>query len=412
MATLCEHIAAAGATYRSMPRFKGSVWLIAPVTAALMALIVLVHVAVELAGGSQDGWTLARFGANLALATRGSEPWRLITSMFLHAGWLHLLVNMYTLFIMGRFVEQLYGSRRFWIIYVLAGVVGSAASAYLGGPQRLSVGASGAIFGLLGAGLVGMIRLRGHVPEAWRKQVATNLLVVIALNFYIGYAIPRVDNSAHMGGLVGGVLVGLLLIRARAGQGGGTAASVAGRRLLTPLALTLAAVTILSGAMAALSTSRGLLERLPRAQMNQGGLSVTAPAHWMNMGEKELVLQDVLLDWSPTLHFEVLDKAADLDLVEYAAAYSREKAARLASIKQVRRARVHGSPTSSGAGLARATVRAEAEEGVFHQVHLFRRVGQLVIIGILRLPAQRVEAYSDVLDQVQRSMTYRRSGTM
>ena len=411
-AALCQHIAAAGATYRSMPRFGGRVWQIAPVTFALMVIIALVHGAVELAGGSQDGWTLARFGANLALATRGAEPWRLVTSMFLHAGWLHLLVNLYTLFILGRFVEQLYGSRRFWVIYLLAGVVGSAASAYLGGPQRLSVGASGAIFGLLGAGLVGMIRLRGHVPEAWRKQVATNLLVVIALNFYIGWTIPRVDNSAHMGGLVGGVLVGLLLIRARAGEGVGTAAALAGRRLLTPLALILAAVTLLCGVLAALSTSRGLVERLPRAEMSQGGLSVTVPGHWFNLNEEVLVLQDPLLEWSPTLHFEVEISTGELDMLAHARKHAEEKAAKLATIKDVSRARMKGAPTSSGAHMARAVVRVEALGRVFHQVHLFRRAEGLVITAMLRLPEGRLQAYAGVLDQIQRSMTYRRSGTM
>ena len=375
---LCVHIAAAGATYRSMPKFSGRLWQLAPVTTALMGIIVLVHAAVELAGGSQDGWTLTRFGANLALATRGGEPWRLVTSMFLHAGHLHLAVNLYTLFVLGRFVEQLYGSRRFWVLYLAAGVAGSAASAYLGGDQRLSVGASGAIFGLLGGALVGMIQLRGHVPEAWRKQVFTNLLVVVGLNFYIGYAIPRVDNSAHMGGLAGGVLVGLILIRARAGVGLGSMAASVGRRGLTPLALTLAALTLLCGVMAAWSTSRATMDRLPRVEVSQGGLSAKVPRYWVRVPDKDaLVMNDPLFqEIGPTFFLEVRD--APDEVLELAST--------------IKRLEYQGQPYDS--------------------VLLRRRSGRYVLTAILRLQPGHVEAYRGVLDDIQRSMAYRKSSTM
>ena len=413
MEALCEHISAAGATYRSMPSFKGRVWQLAPVTTALMGIIVLVHLAVELAGGSQDGWTLTRFGANFAVATKGAEPWRLVTSMFLHAGHLHLLVNLYTLFILGRFVEQLYGSRRFWVLYLVAGVVGSAASAYLGGDQRLSVGASGAIFGLLGGALVGMIRLRGHVPEAWRKQVATNLLIVIALNFYIGYTIPRVDNSAHLGGLAGGVLVGLILIRARAGLGAGTVGASLGRRVLTPLALLLVAVTLLCGVMAGLTTPRGLMDRLPRVEASQGGLSVTVPGHWINLPEQDvLMLQDPLLDITPTLQFEVVGLAPGVDLLAHAQARTAVIAGQLAAIKEVQRAQVHGQAETQGEHGVRTVLRVEAQGRFFLQVHLFRRSGELVLTAIVRLPSAQVEAYQGVMAQIQRSMAYGKSSKM
>ncbi len=405
MEALCGHAAAAAGTYRGMPRFRGRVWQLAPVTTALMAIIVLVHLGIELVGNSQDGWTLTRFGANLALATRGAEPWRLVTSMFLHAGWLHLAVNLYTLFVLGRFVEQLFGSRRFWVLYLVAGVIGSAASAYLGGDQRLSVGASGAIFGLLGGALVGMLRLRGHVPEAWRRQVTYNLLIVIALNVYIGYTVPRVDNSAHMGGLVGGVLMGLMLIRARAGQGRGWAG-------LTPAALTLAAVTLLCGAMAAHSSSGALLKSLPQKQHNRGGLGVTVPGHWFSLEEDALLLQDPLLEISPTLQFEVVGLPEDQDLGLLAADRTRSFANRLGELKEVQGVKAVGPPWRVGPALHRSELRVRALDRVFRQVHLFRRQGGLAVIALVRLPDNRVKDYEEVLAEIARSMVYRIGGTM
>lgn len=181
------------------------------VTQALLVFLGLVF-ALEMAwGGAGSTAVLARMGAMTRQRLFAGEWWRLMSSSVLHGGLLHVSLNGYVLWILGRGTEQLFGSARFLILYVasaLAGALGSAV--FLGG---LSVGASGAIWGLLGAQAVLAFRARGYVPELVRpllkKAAATNLALNVVVSF-----VPHVDWAAHFtGGACGALLVssGLLL---------------------------------------------------------------------------------------------------------------------------------------------------------------------------------------------------------
>lgn len=137
------------------------------------------------------------------------EPWRMVTSMFLHSTgfFLHILLNMYTLFIFGQVLETLLGRGRFLSLYLISGFGGSVAVMYLAGSQTGVVGASGAIFGLLGAFLVIQRKLGGD---------STQLLVLLGINLVIGF-LPGMSISwqAHVGGLVTGVVIGLIFANTR-----------------------------------------------------------------------------------------------------------------------------------------------------------------------------------------------------
>lgn len=139
----------------------------------------------------------------------GYEPWRMITTIFVHStGFiLHIGLNMYTLWIFGRLLESLLGRLRFLALYLIAGFGGSVAVMYLGDLQGGVVGASGAIFGLMGAFLVIQRRLGGD---------STQLLILVGINLVIGF-LPGMNVSwqAHVGGLVTGVVLGVVFVRWR-----------------------------------------------------------------------------------------------------------------------------------------------------------------------------------------------------
>ncbi|HEY8187253.1 MAG TPA: rhomboid family intramembrane serine protease [Pyrinomonadaceae bacterium] len=183
---------------------------------------------------------LIPFGAkvNYYIQTK-HEWWRLVTPMFLHVNLLHLIVNMYSLWIVGPYVEKLYGSAKFVVFWVLTGVGGLVAS-YLTVRPSLAVGpiarfifkatdlpsagASGALFGLVGVLFVFGIRFRHELPEGFRRAFGTGLLPMIMLNLFIGY-VGRgfIDNAAHLGGMVSGALLALFVDYRRPGERSGIA---------------------------------------------------------------------------------------------------------------------------------------------------------------------------------------------
>jgi rhomboid protease GluP len=128
--------------------------------------------------------------------------------MFLHIGLMHLFFNSYALFAFGIEVERLYGSPRFLVIYLLAGLWGSLISFAFG--PNLSAGASGAIFGLLGV-MLAFFRRHREIFGEWGRQRLLNLLGVAVLNLVLGFTVPGIDNLAHLGGLLSGAALGWLL---------------------------------------------------------------------------------------------------------------------------------------------------------------------------------------------------------
>lgn len=151
-------------------------------------------------------YTALRLGANFAPLLRAGELWRLVAYMFLHASLIHLLVNMYSLYILGSSIENFLGRWKFIIIYLVSGICGGLLSAATGS-NTISVGASGAIFGLAGALLYFGYHYRTYLGEAIKRQI----IPVIIINLIIGYLVAGIDNFGHIGGLIGGILCTMAL---------------------------------------------------------------------------------------------------------------------------------------------------------------------------------------------------------
>ena len=130
--------------------------------------------------------------------------------MFIHVGILHLALNLWALFQLGYMFEAMFGSFRFIVTYIVSGLIASAASAYFLDPHGLSAGASGAIFGILGALIFSIRRSPMWKHEPWARGLTKQLFGWAALNFVIGFSFPAIDNYAHGGGFVAGLLLGFL----------------------------------------------------------------------------------------------------------------------------------------------------------------------------------------------------------
>lgn len=179
---------------------------------AILATIVVIYVLSSLLSGSL---TQPRLGALILLGAKenrlidAGQYWRLITATFLHANLIHIFFNSYALFALGPESERIYGTGRFLALYFIAGLGGSVAS-YLFSPAP-SVGASGAIFGLIGGLGVFFYLSRRALGEFARAQVQS-MAAIAMINLFIGFASPGViDNWGHMGGLVAGAAVGAAL---------------------------------------------------------------------------------------------------------------------------------------------------------------------------------------------------------
>ena len=171
----------------------------------LLALNIAIYLIPEVLGLTP---LVLALGAKDNAAIRGGEFYRFLTAMFLHGGLTHLFFNSFALYSLGLEVERLFGSLRFLAIYFIAGFGGGLAS-YALSPND-SVGASGAIFGLVGALAAFFYLGRGMFGEMSRQQIG-NLIFITLINLGIGLSTPRIDNYAHMGGLAAGAIVGLLL---------------------------------------------------------------------------------------------------------------------------------------------------------------------------------------------------------
>ena len=155
---------------------------------------------------------LVTWGANFGPLTLNGQPWRLLTAAFLHAGALHLLVNVLVLWQIGPLVERLYGNFAFAVLYLIAGIWGSLASVCMH-PMSVAVGASGAIFGLYGALGALLLRHRHAVPRLVLLRYRGVTISFVAINVLFGFSDPQIDVAAHMGGLLSGFVLGLLLTR-------------------------------------------------------------------------------------------------------------------------------------------------------------------------------------------------------
>lgn len=155
--------------------------------------------------GVGRGEVLVRLGAMVPILVVDGQYWRLVSAIFLHANLVHLLLNAVGLSIFGNLVESVLGSGRMLAVYLVSGFVASAVSFAFGSVGTIAVGASGAIFGLLGTWLAYNLRRSGLSLARSNVQGA---LLLIGLNLAIGFTVPGIDNLAHVGGLVAGILGG------------------------------------------------------------------------------------------------------------------------------------------------------------------------------------------------------------
>ena len=206
--------------YKQLRRFEGISWVTWAIALVTLVLWCLTAYQVALAAGShtlrdflgnvfsnsENADVLVAYGAKYNEAILAGQYWRFVTPVFLHATILHLGLNLLNLIVVGVFVERIFGHLRFLLIYLVTGVISVIASFYFA-PQEVSVGASGAIFGLVGAYSIFVFIHRrafrhGGIPALiW-------LVFIIGLNLGIGLIIPNVDNYAHVGGFVSGCILG------------------------------------------------------------------------------------------------------------------------------------------------------------------------------------------------------------
>jgi len=182
----------------------------AGVTLVLVALNLAIYAALAFKSGrlwSLDTSLLLAAGGNEGAHTLAGEPWRLMSALFLHGGVLHVGLNMLALYQVGQLVERMFGHWRYLVIYLGAGVMGGVASLWWR-QDVVSIGASGAIFGLFGAMLVYLLVHRRVIHAEVFRSLRKTTLGLIGYSLLIGFAIPGVDNAAHVGGLVGGLLLG------------------------------------------------------------------------------------------------------------------------------------------------------------------------------------------------------------
>ena len=181
-------------------------------THVIVGINVAVFIGMALSGASLLSPTreqLLRWGANWGPLSLGTQPWRMLTSNYVHIGIIHILFNMWCLWNLGRLAERVLGRMNYVILYTFCGLAGSLASLWWH-PLSIGAGASGAIFGLAGAAIA--VFYLGHLPISKEAISGTmrSLLLFVGYNLFFGLT-PGIDNSAHIGGLVAGLAMGAAL---------------------------------------------------------------------------------------------------------------------------------------------------------------------------------------------------------
>jgi membrane associated rhomboid family serine protease len=194
----------------------------APITVALIVANLVVFLAMLATGGSLGNTfqsSLFQNGALVGILVGNGDWWRLFTATFLHASLIHVALNMFVLWVIGTVVEQALGSLRFILVYLVSGLAGSAGALLIpithsGGTITMqynafvaTVGASGAIFGIMGSLLV--------LEYLQTGSLAGQAMAMIVVNLVIGFAVPNISIGGHLGGLIGGIVATYALVRTR-----------------------------------------------------------------------------------------------------------------------------------------------------------------------------------------------------
>jgi rhomboid protease GluP len=178
-----------------------------PATATLLAIITAVFILEWFRGALENNDVLYEMGAIYPTMLQDGQWWRIFAAMFLHANLLHWAANSWTLYQLGTLYEAMFGSKRFVITYFVTGACASIASS-LARTGGISVGASGAVLGILGALIVSIKRSPQFRNEPWTKGLVAQLVFWALLNLAIGFKVPQIDNVAHIAGMVAGFLLG------------------------------------------------------------------------------------------------------------------------------------------------------------------------------------------------------------
>jgi rhomboid protease GluP len=182
----------------------------APVTAALLIIIAIVWGLEVVFEELLHSNALFAFGAILGGTLDYREYWRLLTAMFMHGSWLHWLANSWALYQLGALYEIMFGWRRFLAIYFITGLCASVASAMRLPLGESSVGASGAIFGILGAFIFSIRRSPQWRHEPWTRSLTSQLVFWALVNLALGASVKFIDNTAHIAGMISGLALGFL----------------------------------------------------------------------------------------------------------------------------------------------------------------------------------------------------------
>ena len=241
------------------------------ITPALVALNIILFVAMVAMGVdllSPEVKDLIQWGANYGPRTLADEPWRLITCTFLHIGLIHIAMNMFVLWQVGKILERLTGNMGFLVLYLGSGVIASLVSVYTN-TSIVSAGASGAVFGTFGGLLAFLYRNSDGGLEIF-KPLVISISKILVLNLILGIVIPGIDMAAHVGGLVAGLLLGAVLRRSVSSQ------SLRGRSLRNAAAIGVALGVILAGIQLAPSAPVDTITVVKKAKQLENDINATA----------------------------------------------------------------------------------------------------------------------------------------
>lgn len=183
---------------------------VTPTLITLNVAVWLLNLLTGMSPMSPSAQELAVWGGNFRPLTI-EQPWRLLSAMFLHGGIVHLGFNMWALWNTGRLAERFYGNTQLALIYLVAGLAGSMASLFFAARTGVSVGASGAIFGVVGCLLAALSTKADKLPPELAKSMRSSMLTFVAFSLVLGFTAGFIDNAAHIGGLAGGYLMGMVM---------------------------------------------------------------------------------------------------------------------------------------------------------------------------------------------------------
>ncbi len=182
-----------------------------PLSMLIIAINVMIFILISFSVGENGVW---KFGSlNHSLITYRMEYFRFITAIFLHSYGLHIFFNMFALFMVGQFIERVFGTLNFFILYMASGLC-STLSSYFITMANESIGASGAIYGIIGGLTTFLIIHKSELKSEVRKRMLINILIVIALNLAFGFFYGKrfgIDNAGHIGGLLSGIIIAFFL---------------------------------------------------------------------------------------------------------------------------------------------------------------------------------------------------------